>query len=79
MKKFDVIVLTILILAGLNCLLVGTINLNLIETLVGTQNYSMLKFINIIVGLSALYCLRFIPVLYASPKPTPFYSRKKHY
>ncbi|EDP67856.1 Hypothetical integral membrane protein [Carnobacterium sp. AT7] len=63
MKTLDSIALALLIVGGLNWLLIGLFEFNLVATLFGGQTSLLSKIIYIIVGLYALYSLKFFPLL----------------
>jgi uncharacterized membrane protein YuzA (DUF378 family) len=59
MKMIDYVTFTILILGGLNWLLVGLFELDLIATIAGGSTTLFAKIIYVIIGICAIYCLRF--------------------
>jgi uncharacterized membrane protein YuzA (DUF378 family) len=59
MKIIDYVTFTILILGGLNWLLVGLFELDLIATIAGGSTTLFAKIIYVIIGICAIYCLRF--------------------
>lgn len=59
MKALDKIALTLLIVGGINWLLVGLFEFDLVATLFGGQTSLVSKIVYILVGLSALYCLKY--------------------
>ncbi|WP_373471406.1 DUF378 domain-containing protein [Carnobacterium alterfunditum] len=63
MKALDSIVLALLIVGGLNWLLVGLFEFDLVATLFGGQTSLLAKIVYIVVGLCALYSLKFFPLL----------------
>lgn len=63
MKTLDSIALALLIVGGLNWLLVGLFEFDLVATLFGGQTSLLSKIVYIIVGLCALYSLKFFPLL----------------
>lgn len=63
MKALDSIALALLIVGGLNWLLVGLFEFDLVATLFGGQTSLLSKIVYIIVGLCALYSLKFFPLL----------------
>ena len=63
MKTLDSIALALLIVGGLNWLLIGLFEFNLVATLFGGQTSLLSKIVYIIVGLCALYSLKFFPLL----------------
>jgi uncharacterized protein len=60
MKTFNVITLVILIIGGLNWLLVGLFDFDLVASLFGGQDSWLSRTVYIIVGLCAIYAFRFI-------------------
>lgn len=69
MKALDTIALILLIVGGLNWLLVGLFEFDLVATLFGGQEELLSKIVYILVGLSALYCLKFLGLINA-PRTT---------
>ncbi|WP_407372135.1 DUF378 domain-containing protein [Carnobacterium sp.] len=63
MKALDSIALALLIVGGLNWLLVGLFEFDLVATIFGGQTSLLSKIVYIIVGLCALYSLKFFPLL----------------
>ena len=63
MKALDSIALALLIVGGLNWLLVGLFEFDLVATIFGGQTSLLSKIIYIIVSLCALYSLKFFPLL----------------
>lgn len=61
MKYLDIIALVLLIVGGLNWLLVGLFEFDLVAAISGGSTAILAKIIYIIVGICALYCLKFIP------------------
>lgn len=64
MKTLNVIALILLIVGGVNWLLVGLFSFDLVAAIFGGevgQKSGFSRVIYVIVGLAALYCLRFIP------------------
>jgi hypothetical protein len=59
MKTFNTIVLTILIIGGLNWLLVGLFQFDLVASIFGGSDSMMSRVVYTIVGLCALYAIRF--------------------
>ncbi|EMF0424234.1 DUF378 domain-containing protein, partial [Enterococcus hirae] len=57
MKTLDIIALTLLIVGGLNWLLVGLLEFDLVATIAGGSTTILAKAIYIIVGICAIYCL----------------------
>lgn len=63
MKTLDSIALTLLIIGGLNWLLVGLFEFDLVATICGGATTILAKIIYTIVGICALYCLKFFPLI----------------
>ncbi|MET3576641.1 DUF378 domain-containing protein [Bhargavaea ullalensis] len=63
MRALDAIALTLLIVGGLNWLLVGLLDFDLVATLFGGQDALLSKIVYVLVGLSALYCLKLYGLL----------------
>ncbi|WP_373446057.1 DUF378 domain-containing protein [Salinicoccus bachuensis] len=63
MKALDIIALVLLIVGGLNWLLVGLFEFDLVASIFGGQDAILSKIIYILVGLSALYCLKFFGLI----------------
>lgn len=63
MKALDSIALGLLIVGGLNWLLVGLFEFDLVATLFGGQDALLSKIVYVLVGLSALYCLKFFGLI----------------
>ena len=63
MKYLDVIALVLLIIGGINWLLVGLFEYDLVAAISGGSTAILAKIIYIVVGICALYCLKFIPVI----------------
>jgi hypothetical protein len=59
MKTFNTIVLTLLIIGGLNWLLVGLFQFDLVASIFGGTDSLMSRIVYTIVGLCALYAIRF--------------------
>ncbi|OUN01669.1 MAG: DUF378 domain-containing protein [Paenibacillaceae bacterium ZCTH02-B3] len=59
MKTFHAIVLTLLIIGGLNWLLVGLFQFDLVASIFGGSDSLMSRIVYTIVGLCALYAIRF--------------------
>ncbi|MER2226890.1 MAG: DUF378 domain-containing protein [Carnobacterium sp.] len=68
MKALDSIALALLIVGGLNWLLVGLFEFDLVATIFGGQTSLLSKIVYIIVGLCALYSLKFFPLLNSDRK-----------
>lgn len=67
MKALDMTALTLLIVGGLNWLLVGLFEFDLVATLFGGSTTLLAKIVYVLVGLSALYSIKFFGLL--SDKP----------
>lgn len=61
MKYLDIIALILLIVGGINWLLVGLFEYDLVAAISGGSTAILAKIIYIVVGICALYCLKFIP------------------
>ncbi len=61
MKYLDIIALVLLIIGGINWLLVGLFEYDLVAAISGGSTAILAKIIYIVVGICALYCLKFIP------------------
>ncbi|MED1203334.1 DUF378 domain-containing protein [Heyndrickxia acidicola] len=61
MKAFNVIALILLIIGGINWLLVGLFQFDLVAAIFGGQSGAIARIVYVIVGLCALYSLVFIP------------------
>ena len=59
MKTLDGIALGLTIVGGLNWLLVGLFEFDLVASIFGGQTALLAKIVYILVGISALYCLNF--------------------
>ena len=59
MKALDMIALALVIIGGLNWLLVGLFEFDLVASLFGGQEAMLSKIVYILVGLAALYSLKF--------------------
>lgn len=62
MKRAAITAQVLLIAGGLNWLLIGVVRLNLIDALLGPGTFIARAFY-VVVGLSALYAISFIPRL----------------
>lgn len=58
MKTLDNIALALLIIGGLNWLLVGVADFNLVAAIFG-EGSMLARIVYVIVGLAALYCIKF--------------------
>lgn len=74
MKTLDNIALALLIVGGLNWLLVGLFEFDLVATIFGGETALLSKIVYIVVGLCALYSLKFFPLI-NSQKTSP---REEH-
>ncbi|WP_137597746.1 DUF378 domain-containing protein [Paucilactobacillus kaifaensis] len=63
MKTLDSVALGLLVVGGLNWLLVGLFNFDLVATIFGGQTAVLSKAIYIVVGICALYSLKFFPLI----------------
>ncbi|MBF7125498.1 DUF378 domain-containing protein [Pediococcus pentosaceus] len=68
MKTLDVIALVLLIVGGLNWLLVGIFQFDLVATLFGGQAAIISRIVYVLVGISAIYCLKFFGLINAQPE-----------
>ena len=59
MTVLDSIALALLIVGGLNWLLVGLFEFDLVATIAGGSTTLFAKIIYVIVGICAIYCLKF--------------------
>ena len=59
MKALDGVALGLTIIGGLNWLLVGLFEFDLVSSIFGGQTALLAKIVYILVGISALYCLKF--------------------
>ncbi|TVT27804.1 DUF378 domain-containing protein [Salinicoccus cyprini] len=63
MKALDILALVLLIVGGLNWLLVGLFEFDLVASIFGGQDAILSKVVYILVGLAALYCLKFFGMI----------------
>lgn len=63
MKTLDITALILLVIGGLNWLLVGLFSLDLVALIFGGQSTILARVVYIVVGLSAIYCLKFVGML----------------
>lgn len=68
MKTLDVIALVLLIVGGLNWLLVGIFQFDLVATLFGGQAAIISRIVYVLVGISAIYCLKFFGLISTQPE-----------
>ena len=59
MKTLNVIALALLIVGGLNWLLIGLFEFDLVASLFGGQDAVMSRIVYVIVGLCAIYSFKF--------------------
>jgi uncharacterized membrane protein YuzA (DUF378 family) len=59
MKTLNVIALTLLIVGGLNWLLVGLFEYDLVASIFGGQDSTVARTIYVIVGICAIYSFKF--------------------
>lgn len=71
MKTLDNIALTLLIVGGLNWLLVGLFKFDLVAMLFGGQAAIISRIIYVLVGLSAIYCIKLFATINNTPNNTP--------
>lgn len=69
MKAVDIIALVLLIVGGLNWLLIGLVDFNLVSTLFGDMTI-LSRIVYILVGLSALWCLRYFSFITRNDRDT---------
>ncbi|MGB6179549.1 DUF378 domain-containing protein [Carnobacterium sp.] len=69
MKTLDNIVLALLIVGGLNWLLVGLFEFDLVAMIFGGETALLSKIIYVIVGVCALYSLKFFPLINSQTTP----------
>ena len=63
MSGLNRIALILLIIGGINWLLVGLFQFDLVATIFGGQDSILARIIYVIVGLCALYALKFLPLV----------------
>ncbi|MEM1457058.1 DUF378 domain-containing protein [Pediococcus pentosaceus] len=68
MKALDITALILLVVGGLNWLLVGIFQFDLVATLFGGQAAIISRIVYILVGVSAIYCLKFFGLINAQPE-----------
>ncbi len=61
MKALNITALVLLIVGGLNWLLVGLFQFNLVAAIFGGNEAILSQIIYVIVGVCAIYALKFIP------------------
>ncbi len=62
-KSLDSIALILLIIGGVNWLLVGLLQFDLVASIFGGQDALLARIVYILVGLSALYSLKFLSLI----------------
>lgn len=67
MKALDMTALTLVIVGGLNWLLVGLFEFDLVATLFGGSTTLLAKIVYILVGISALYCIKLFGLISNKP------------
>ncbi|WP_208422082.1 DUF378 domain-containing protein [Latilactobacillus fragifolii] len=67
MKTLDNIALTLLIVGGLNWLLVGLFKFDLVAMLFGGQAAIISRIVYVLVGLSAIYCIKLFAIVNTTP------------
>ncbi|WP_122646650.1 DUF378 domain-containing protein [Enterococcus mediterraneensis] len=68
MKYLDITMLILLIIGGINWLLVGLFEYDLVASIAGGSTEILAKIIYVVVGIAAIYCLKFIPMLSRQPE-----------
>ncbi|OKL36006.1 DUF378 domain-containing protein [Domibacillus mangrovi] len=63
MKALDAVALILLIIGGVNWLLVGLFQFDLVATIFGGQDALLARIVYVLVGLSALYSLKFLSLI----------------
>ncbi|WP_409288166.1 DUF378 domain-containing protein [Peribacillus sp. SCS-37] len=63
MKTLNTIALILLIVGGLNWLLVGLFQFDLVAAIFGGQDSVLARIVYVIVGLCAIYSLKFLPLV----------------
>lgn len=63
MKALDSVALALVIVGGLNWLLVGLFEFDLVATIFGGSTTILAKIIYVLVGLSAIYCLKLFSLI----------------
>lgn len=76
MKALDLTALILVIVGGINWLLVGLFQFDLVATLFGGQTAIISKIVYILVGLSALYSLKFLGMLSHRPEDDAHYNNR---
>ncbi|HET8791947.1 MAG TPA: DUF378 domain-containing protein [Modicisalibacter sp.] len=70
MKSLNAIALILLIVGGLNWLLVGLFQFDLVAQIFGGEEAILARIVYIVVGICALYALTFIPKVSGSHRKT---------
>lgn len=65
MRTLDIIALVLLIVGGINWLLIGVFQFDLVATLFGGQAAIISRIVYILVGISAVYCFKFFGLISA--------------
>ncbi|ANE46927.1 membrane protein [Paenibacillus swuensis] len=60
MGNLNTIALLLLIVGGLNWLLIGLFQYDLVASIFGGQDTLAARFVYVVVGICALYCLKFL-------------------
>lgn len=60
MRTLDIVALILLIVGGINWLLVGLFQFDLVASIFGGQDSILSRIVYVVVGLCALYCLKFL-------------------
>lgn len=60
MKALDTVALVLLIIGGLNWLLVGLFQYDLVASIFGGQDAIVARIVYVLVGLCAIYSLKFV-------------------
>ncbi|MBO0468322.1 DUF378 domain-containing protein [Enterococcus plantarum] len=63
MKALDSVALALVIVGGLNWLLVGLFEFDLVAAIFGGPTTILAKIVYVLVGLSAIYCLKLFPLI----------------
>ena len=75
MKTLNLIALTLVIVGGLNWLLVGAFQFDLVATLFGGGDTPLARIVYCLVGIAALYCLTFYRYVSATTTNTVGYNK----
>ncbi|CAM3546435.1 DUF378 domain-containing protein [Marinicrinis lubricantis] len=59
MRTLNIITLTLLIVGGLNWLLVGLFDFDLVAAIFGDQDALLSRIVYVLVGISAIYAFKF--------------------